>query len=130
MSSKNKRRFLSPRRLLAAFVASVAGLRCVFAQEAAFRLEVAIVVILLPVALFADIAVIEKLLLIITLLLVLLTELINSAVEAAVDWTAHQLPPESRRHSLAAKAKDAASAAVFVAVVIAAVVWLAVFWRG
>lgn len=127
MSSKNKHSFLSPRRLLAAFVVSIAGLRCVFAQEAAFRLEVAIVALLLPVALFADVATLERALLILTLFLVLLAELINSAVESAVDWTAEQLPPESRRSPLAAKAKDAASAAVFVAVIIAVVVWLLVF---
>ncbi|MGI9338406.1 MAG: diacylglycerol kinase [Gammaproteobacteria bacterium] len=113
---------------MAAFAASVAGLRCVFLEEAAFRLEVAIIAVLLPVALFAEITAGQKALLIAVLLLVLVAELINSAIEAAVDWTAQQLPPESRRHPLAAKAKDAASAGVFISVIIAAVVWLLVFF--
>ena len=128
--SKHKQHFLSLRRLFAALRVSLAGLRCVFSQEAAFRLEVVIVLILLPVACFADITSAGRALLILTLLLVPFAELVNSAIEAAVDWTAQQQPPENRRDPLAAKAKDAASAAVLFAVIIAAAVWLIILFGG
>lgn len=124
-SSQKRKSAFSLRRLWAALLASAAGFRAAFRDEAAFRLEVAIVAALLPVAFYADVSATERALLILSLLLVPLAELFNTAVEAAVDWTSENRAKE-KRHPLAAKAKDAASAAVLLAIVIAVAVWLAV----
>jgi diacylglycerol kinase (ATP) len=94
------------------------GLRAAFAGEEAFRQELLIVVILTPVGLWLGQTAVERALLIASLLLLLIVELLNSAVEAAVD----RIGPE--RHELSGRAKDMGSAAVFVALVLTGAVWL------
>jgi diacylglycerol kinase (ATP) len=96
------------------------GLRAAFAGEEAFRQELLIVAILTPVALWLGQTAVERALLIASLLLLLIVELLNSAVEAAVD----RIGPE--RHELSGRAKDMGSAAVFVALMLTGVVWLLV----
>jgi diacylglycerol kinase (ATP) len=99
---------------------SFKGLQAAFAGEEAFRQELLIVAILTPVALWLGQTAVERALLIASLLLLLIVELLNSAVEAAVD----RIGPE--RHELSGRAKDMGSAAVFVALVLTGVVWLLV----
>lgn len=104
-------------RIIKAFGYSVQGVRAVFATEAAFRQELALCAALLPVALWLEVSAVERALLIASLLLVLIVELLNSAIEALVDRVG------TDHHELSGKAKDAGSAAVLVALLLAAVIW-------
>jgi diacylglycerol kinase (ATP) len=97
---------------------SLAGLRAGWG-EAAFRLEACLSFVLLPLAFFVGRSWVEVALLAGSVLLVLLVELLNTAVEAAVD----RIGPEW--HALSKRAKDMGSAAVFLSLLIAGGVWLA-----
>jgi diacylglycerol kinase (ATP) len=86
----------------------------------AFRLELAAVVALVPVALYATDKGLERAVLVGSLLLVLIIEVVNSALEATLDRISLQADP------LIGRAKDVASGAVFLSLVNAAAVWLLV----
>ena len=103
-------------RVLNACVYSVHGL------ESAFRQEVLAAAVLIPIALLLDIGGTGKALMIASVLLVLIVELLNSGIEAAIDRVSLD------RHQLAKRAKDLGSAAVFISLVNAAVVWAFVLW--
>lgn len=90
--------------------------------EAAFRQELAFGVILVPLAWLAPISATQAIGLNICWLILLLTELLNTAIEAVVDMTSPNF------HPLAKKAKDIASAAVTCAILINAVAWLPTFY--
>jgi len=105
------------KRLFNAIGYSFAGLLAAFKNEAAFRQELALVAILIPVAYWLGGGIIEKVLLISSLLLVLIVELINSAIESAIDRIG------SEQHELSGRAKDIGSAAVFLALINAAFIW-------
>ncbi len=107
-------------RLGSALRYSVDGLQATYQHEAAFRQEVIVAAVLIPLALWLSVSVSSKLLMIASVVLVLIVELLNSAIEAAVD----RISPET--HELAKRAKDAGSAAVLVAIANAVVVWLLV----
>jgi diacylglycerol kinase (ATP) len=94
------------------------GLRAAWKHEDAFRQELLVAAIAVPVASLLPVNPTSKALLIASLLLVLIVELINSAIEAAVDHTSLDV------HPLAKRAKDIASAAVFLSIVNAVVVWI------
>ena len=101
------------------------GLRAAWRHEDAFRQEVLVAGIAIPVALYLPANPLGKVLMIASILLVLIVELLNSALESAVDHTSLE------HHPLAKRAKDVASAAVFLSIVNALVVWgLVLFWRG
>lgn len=104
-------------RLINAFGYSVEGFKAAFKHEDAFRQEVFLSVVLIPLGLYLGKTGVEKALLVSTVLLVLIVELFNSAIEAAVDHTSLE------RHALAKRAKDIGSAAVFVALGIVVSVW-------
>ena len=98
------------------------GLRCAFEHEDAFRQELLIAGIAIPVALLSTANTTGKAVMIGSILLVLIIELLNSALEAAVDHTS--LTP----HPLAKRAKDIASAAVFLSIVNAGVIWVLILF--
>lgn len=100
-----------------ATLTALAGLRAAWQYEDAFRQEVLIAVVAIPVALLLPVSYLGKTLLIASILLVLIVELLNSALEAAVDHTSLE------RHPLAKRAKDIASAAVLLSLVNAVMVW-------
>lgn len=110
------------RRLLRATVYSVQGFVHAFRNEAAFRQELALTVVLVPAALWLGRDVIERAMLVAVLFFVLAVELLNSAVEAAVDRHGGE------HHELSGAAKDLGSAAVFVSLTIVVVVWGAVVY--
>jgi len=105
------------RRLMNAFGYSLQGFGAAFKHEDAFRQEVFLALVLIPLAFYLGENRIEQALMIASVLLVLIVELLNSAIEAAVDHTSIE------RHPLAKQAKDIGSAAVFIALLIVAVVW-------
>jgi diacylglycerol kinase (ATP) len=107
-------------RVLRALVASVNGLIGAFREEAAFRQELAVSVIVIPLGLWAGHNGVERALLIAPVLLILIVELLNSAIEATVDRIGLE------RHVLAGLAKDIGSAAVFMSFVLLVAMWLLV----
>jgi diacylglycerol kinase (ATP) len=104
-------------RVLRATKFSAQGLSAAWKNEAAFRQELLLVVVLLPVGLWLGQTALERAVLIGCLLLVLVVELINSAIEAAIDRHGDE------HHELSGRAKDMGSAAVFISLVLVAVVW-------
>lgn len=106
-------------RLINATRNSLAGYRQVYRDEAAFRFQCVLLLCIVPLAAWLARSLTEAALLIAVWLLVLLAELGNSAIEAAIDRVSEA------RHPLSAKAKDAGSAMVMTAMIIAALVWLA-----
>lgn len=105
------------RRLINAFGYSLEGFKAAFVHEDAFRQEVFMAIVLIPLAVYLGKSPIEQALMIASVLLVLIVELLNSAIEAAVDHTS------TEHHALAKQAKDIGSSAVFIALMIVAVVW-------
>ena len=93
------------------------GLRAAWRHEDAFRQEAIIALIAIPAALLLPASHLGKAMMIASILLVLIVELLNSALEAAVDHTSLE------HHPLAKRAKDIASAAVFLSIVNALAVW-------
>ncbi|OGS92834.1 MAG: diacylglycerol kinase [Gallionellales bacterium GWA2_59_43] len=96
---------------------AMAGFRAAWQCEDAFRQEVLAALVAIPVALLSSADKLGKTLMVASILLVLIVELLNSALEAAVDHTSLE------RHPLAKRAKDIASAAVLLSIVNAAAVW-------
>jgi diacylglycerol kinase (ATP) len=105
------------RRLMNAFGYSLDGFKAAFKHEDAFRQEVFLAMVLIPLALYVTPEAIQRILMIGSVLLVLIVELLNSAVEAVVDRVSIE------RHALAKRAKDIGSAAVFVALVNVVITW-------
>jgi diacylglycerol kinase (ATP) len=102
---------------------SLAGLRAAWRHERAFRQEVAVLIVAVPIAFWLGSSGIERALLIGSWLFVIIVELVNSAIESAVN----RVGPE--RHELAGRAKDLGSASVFCGITLAVVVWLLVLLR-
>ena len=101
-----------------AFIYTFSGLETAWKNELAFRGEIVAAIIMVPLGLWLGRSGVEKSLLVASILLILTTELLNSALEAVVD----RIGPE--RHELSKRAKDLGSAAAFIAMVTAALVWL------
>ena len=105
------------RRLVNAWHFSQAGFRAAYQHEEAFRQEVWALLALLPLGLWLGESPVERALLVGSLLLVPIVELLNSAIETNVDRVGLE------RHELSGRAKDIASAAVFLVIVFATSVW-------
>ena len=101
---------------------SLAGLRAGW-SEAAFRLEACLAFVMLPLAFWVGRTWVEVALLAGSVLLVMTVELLNTAVEAAID----RIGPE--RHPLSKRAKDMGSAAVFLSLLLAGGIWAAGLWH-
>ncbi len=108
------------RRLINAFGYSICGLRAAYRLEDAFRQEIALAAVLIPAALLLPVAATGRALLLASVLLVLIVELLNSAIEAAVDRISLD------NHELAKLAKAVGSAAVMLSLVCMASVWIVV----
>lgn len=111
------------RRILRATRFSAQGLKSAWQHEAAFRQELVLVLVLSPVALWLGRTAVERGLLIVCCLIVLIVELLNSAIEAAID----RHGPE--QHELSGRAKDMGSAAVLVSLVLVGLVWGLIAWQ-
>ena len=110
------------RRLMNALGYSLDGLRAAFRHEAAFRQLSLLAALLLPLALWLPVTPVERALMMAAPLATLIIELLNSAIEAAVDHTSLD------RHPLAKRAKDMGSAAVLLSLINAAAIWACVLW--
>ncbi len=109
-----------PTRLWRVTLYSMAGFKAAFRYEWAFRLELAICVIAIPLGLYLGATLIQKILLVSSLLLILIVELINSAIETVIDRISLD------HHELSGQAKDIGSAAVFMSVINALFIWITI----
>lgn len=107
-------------RLWKAFFYSIEGVLAAWKDEPAFRQELILAAIMVPLAFYLAPDKISLILMIGSVLLVLIVELLNTAVEATVNRISTEI------HPLAKKAKDTASAAVLLALVNVGIVWLVV----
>jgi diacylglycerol kinase (ATP) len=104
-------------RAVRAAINSWNGLIYAYKEESAFRQELALSLILIPLAIYLPVTPVEKILLIASVILVLITELLNSSVEAAIDRISFEV------HDLSKRAKDFGSAAVMLALLLCALTW-------
>ena len=111
------------RRVMRAAGHSIDGLAAAYRGECAFRQEVWVAAALLPLAPWVAHGWVETALLCGTVMLVLIVELLNSGIEAAIDRISLEL------HELSKRAKDLASAAVFLSLVLCSGVWLTALWH-
>jgi diacylglycerol kinase (ATP) len=105
-------------RLLRAFGYSFQGFRHAWREEAAFRQEAGLALVIIPSGLYLGRSGVERALLVSPMLIILVVEILNSAVEAVVDRSG------TERHPLAGMAKDMGSAAVMLSFVLLGTVWL------
>ena len=110
-------------RIVHAIGYSFDGLKSAYQGESAFRQETWAAVVLVPIALWLGPTWLEKLLLIGAIAFVMIVELLNSGIEAAIDRISFD------RHELSKRAKDQASAAVFLSVLLASATWLTIIWQ-
>jgi len=110
-------------RIAYAFIYSMQGLRATLKYEAAFRQELMLAIILVPVAFLMTSNPVHLMALLGSLILVLIVEVLNSAIEAVVDRSG------SEPHKLSGRAKDMGSAAVFLALLNAVVMWSLVIYH-
>lgn len=112
------------RRLINAQRWTVLGFRSTYKHEEAFRQEVWLCLVMIPLGLWLGETGVERALLVGPLLLVLIVELMNSAIESVVDRIG------TEHHKLSGRAKDQGSAAVFVSLMLVALCWvLVLFFR-
>lgn len=107
-------------RIVHAGINSVSGLRAAWRTESAFRQEVTLAVVLLPLALWLGHSWTERALLAGSVWLVIVVELLNTAIEYTVDRVSLE------QHALSKTAKDLGSAAVLLTLLLCALVWAAV----
>ncbi len=105
------------KRVFNALMYSLDGMKAALQYEDAFRQEMLLSVVLIPLALYLERSAVERVLMIASVLFVLVVELLNSAVEAAVDRISLE------HHHLIKRAKDMGSAAVLVSLINVLVVW-------
>ncbi len=109
-------------RIYAAFFNSLAGLKAAWNSEEAFRQEALLVLVTTPLGYWLGATGLERTLLIGSVILVLIIELLNTSIEVVVDRIS------SERHELSGRAKDIGSAAVFLSLLLAGLVWLLVLF--
>ncbi|MBK6356317.1 MAG: diacylglycerol kinase [Betaproteobacteria bacterium] len=110
------------RRLINALGYSRDGIAAAWRNEAAFRQEILLAAIALPLAFYLGKTGVERALMICSVVLILIVEILNSAVEAVVD----KASPE--KSELAKRAKDMGSAAVLLSLINAAAIWACLLW--
>jgi len=99
---------------------SLQGLRATLKNEMAFQQEFLVLLIMIPLVFCLDVSGLERALMLGSWLLVMVVELLNAAIESVVDRIGLE------KHALSGRAKDQASAAVLVAIVMAILIWLGV----
>ncbi len=120
MASKKNNGF---KRIYNAFFFSMAGLSIAWKNEAAFRQESLMAIVLIPIAFWLAQSTSQIGLLILSIFIVLIVELLNSAIEAAIDRISEE------HHALSKQSKDIASAAVFLSLVLFATIWCLVIFE-
>ena len=109
-------------RAWAALKNSISGLGFAIREESAFRQELTLTAVLVPLAFFLPVLPSERVLMIGSVMLVLIVELLNSGVEAAIDRISYD------QHGLSKRAKDFGSAAVMLALLVCGFTWISLLW--
>ena len=109
-------------RIRKAAIFSWQGFKAAYANEEAFRQEVWLAVVLIPLGLLLGEGGVEKALLVGSVIMLMLVEILNSAIEAVVDRFGGE------HHELSGRAKDMGSSAVFLAVVLLTTTWILVIF--
>ncbi|MFT5082251.1 MAG: diacylglycerol kinase (ATP) [Lentisphaeria bacterium] len=109
-------------RLFKAFYYSYKGIVAAFRHEAAFRQELLLALVLIPVVYWFPVSKLERLAMVGVVVLVLVVELLNSAIEAVVDRVGYE------KHELAGRAKDMGSAAVLISLMLWVYVWASILF--
>lgn len=122
MTDANSHKITGLLRLVTALKHSLAGLLLAWQSERAFRQEVVLALVMVPVAFMVPVDVTQRVLLVASIMMVLVVEIINSAIEATVDRISLDI------HPLAKRAKDMGSAAVLLALVNATLTWVVILW--
>jgi diacylglycerol kinase (ATP) len=110
------------RRLWNALGYSRDGLAAAWKNEAAFREEILLASITMPLAIYLGKTGVERALMLGSILLILIVEILNSAIEAVVDKASPEM------HELAKRAKDMGSAAVLFSLINAVIIWACILW--
>ncbi len=110
-------------RIIDAGTYSYKGIRAAWINEAAFRQELCLLLIMAPAALWLGQNATEQAILLASCFVVVIVELLNSAIEAAID----RIGPE--HHELSGRAKDMGSAAVFFSLALVVVCWSLIAWQ-
>jgi diacylglycerol kinase (ATP) len=110
-------------RIIDASIYSKKGFIAAWKNEAAFRQEACLLVVMSPIAFWLGESAAEQAILLASCLLVVIVELLNSAIEAVVD----RIGPE--HHELSGRAKDMGSAAVFVSLMVVIICWSLIAWQ-
>lgn len=108
---------IGPARIVPALGYALQGIAGAWRTEGSFRQEAVVALVLVPAAFFIPVTTVERVALAASVLLVMVVELLNSSLEATVDRIS------TERHPLSKHAKDAGSAAVLMAIVIAVLTW-------
>ena len=122
MTNVNPHKATGLRRLVNALSFSLSGLQLAWRDEAAFRQEIILAIVLVPVAFMMPVDLTQRVLLVASVMLVLVVEMINSAIEATVDRISLDI------HPLAKRAKDMGSAAVMLTLTNAILTWTMTLW--
>ena len=109
-------------RVYKAFFYSMNGLTAAFRHEAAFRQELIVALVLVPLTIWLPVSHMERVIMVSTVMLVLIIELLNSGIEATVDRISEE------HHELAGRAKDMGSAAVLLSLMLWAYVWSSILF--
>lgn len=112
------------KRIMNAFVYSYQGFCAAFRSEAAFRQDIAFVIIFGAIACWLDVPIFQRACLIFALILILMAELVNTAIETIIDRISEDY------HELSKKAKDIGSLLVLISFIGNAVLWLGVLWNN
>ncbi len=110
-------------RLIAALGYSMQGLRAAWKHEEAFRIEATLATLCVPLSFIVGQGLAHKIALLICCGLVIITELVNSAIEAAIDRFGSEM------HPLSGQAKDIGSAAVFSSLMLFVLAWTPSLWQ-
>ena len=121
-ASEEKKKYTGLKRLWLAALNSRRSLLRLARNEAAFREELLLLGVMGCASFFLDVTVLERCALIVSLLVILLVETLNTAIETTIDRIDLEI------HPLSGLAKDLGSAAVFISLVIAAVVWASILF--
>lgn len=110
------------KRIILAAGYSLLGFKAAFRHEAAFRQELLLAIVIIPLAFWLDVEPLQRVLMIAALFLVMIVELLNSAIEAVVDRIGLE------KHELSGRAKDLGSAAVLGSLLLLAYIWGEALW--
>ena len=107
-------------RVILASLNSFRAIKWLYLNESAFRQELLLLIIAIPVSFLFDISAKEQVFLILAIVFIMFTEIVNTAIEAVVDRVGLEI------HPLSGLAKDLGSAAVFLSLIIASSIWLVI----